>query len=77
MKLADSELNIMNTLVWFMEQCPVLWMFCKFPLRELILLSPHKLVIATKCGEGTPIALVAVYSSLKEFVAFKLSSASG
>jgi len=52
-------------------------MFCKLALRELLLLSPHKLVIATKCGEGTPVALIAVYSSLKEFLAFRLSSASG
>lgn len=76
MSLADSELNIINPVVQFVVQGHPLWMFCKFPLREIKLLPPQKLVIVAKRGEGTPVAEVA-YSGLSEFLAFRFSSASG
>lgn len=76
MTLADSELNIMNSLVLFVVQGLLLWMFCKFPLREIVLLFPQKLATVAKHGEGTPAPEVA-YSGLREFLAFRFSSASG
>lgn len=76
MTFADSELSIMNPLVQFVFQGCLLCMFCKFPLREIILLSPQKMVIVAKHGKGTPAPEVP-YNGLREFQAFRFSSASG
>lgn len=76
MTFADSELSIMNPLTQFVVQGYLLWMLCKFPLGEIILLLPQKLVILAKHGEGMAVPEVA-YNALREFLAFGFSSASG
>jgi len=60
-----------------MGQCPLLFMFFKFPLREPILLATHKLITVTKLEEETPVVLAAVNTGLQESLTSRIGSTSG